>query len=153
MTFCTNCGNEIPDGANVCSACGAPVGSAAGFSRAAPYTDSTDHTAEFDPQDISDNKVIAMLIYLLPVAGVLIALLSQGQSEYVAFHLRQGLKLMVVNSLIGIITAVLFWTILIPILAGICLCITTVLRFIAFFQICRGRAKELPIISSLGFLK
>ncbi len=28
MAFCNNCGNQIPDGANVCPACGAPVISA-----------------------------------------------------------------------------------------------------------------------------
>lgn len=153
MKYCTNCGHELPDDACTCDACGAPVGSNADYYQAAPVTDSTDHTDEFDPKDISDNKVVAMVIYLVPFFGILIALLSQSTSKYAAFHLRQALKLMVVDALVGIITAFLFWTIIIPILGGICLCITTVLRFIAFFQICKGKAKELPIISTLGFLK
>ncbi len=153
MTYCTNCGHEIPEGACTCGACGAPVGSNAGFTQSTPFTDSTDHTAEFTSKDISDNKVIAMLIYLVPFVGILIALLSQTTSNYVAFHLRQALKLMVVEALLGIILALLFWTVIVPILVAICFCITTVLRFIAFFQICKGDAKELPLISSLGFLK
>ena len=118
-----------------------------------PPADPYDHTAEFDAKDISENKVIAMLLYLMSFVGIVIALLSQNKSEYVAFHLRQALKFLVVETLLGILTAVFCWTFIIPIAGAIMLVVLTVIKVICFFQICKGQAKEPAIIRSLDFLK
>lgn len=119
----------------------------------APVYDPYDHTAEYSPKDISDNKVIAILVYLMGTIGVIIALLASKESPYVAFHLRQGLKFLVVEVLVGIISAVLFFTLIVPIAGGIFLIVLWVIKIICFFQICSGKAKEPAIIRSLGFLK
>ena len=119
----------------------------------APVFDPYDHTAEFSPKDISDNKVIAILVYLMGTIGVIIALLASKESPYVAFHLRQGLKFLVVEVLVGIVSAVLFFTLIVPIAGGIFLIVLWVIKIICFFQICCGKAKEPAIIRSLGFLK
>lgn len=50
--------------------------------------DPYDHTAEFSQKDISDNKVIAMLVYLMGAVGIIIALLASSESPYVSFHVR-----------------------------------------------------------------
>lgn len=118
-----------------------------------PYYDPKDHTGEFDAKDISDNKVMAMMPYLMGTVGIIIALLASRDSAYTAFHVRQALKITVVSALVGIITALLFWTVIVPIAGGICLVILFVVRIICFFQICSGKAKEPAIISSFGFLK
>ena len=47
-----------------------------------PYVDPKDHTAEFNPKDISDNKVMAMLPYLMGTIGIIIALLACRESAY-----------------------------------------------------------------------
>lgn len=107
----------------------------------------------FSAQDISDNKVFAMLMYLTGWIGIIIALLASKESRYVAFHLRQALKIEVVGILLVLISAVLFWTFIIPIAGGVCMIILLVLRIISFFQICSGKAKEPAIIRSLGFLR
>ena len=31
MKFCSNCGNQIPEGANVCPLCGTPIGGQPNF--------------------------------------------------------------------------------------------------------------------------
>ena len=80
------------------------------------YVPAFDHTAEFDPKDISDNKVFAMLGYLLGIFGIIISLLASRTSEYTMFHVRQALKFM----------------------AGV----LGVIKIICFFQICQGKAKE-----------
>lgn len=116
------------------------------------YYDPKDHTAEFDAKDISDNKVMAMLPYLLGTIGIIIALLASRESAYTYFHVRQALKITVVSVLIGIITVLLCWTIVVPIAGGVCGIILLVVRIICFFQICTGKAKEAPIVSGLGFL-
>lgn len=141
--FCPNCGNNAqPNG----SPNQAPV-------YAAPEPDPFDHTGEFDAKDISENKVLCMLVYLMGAIGIIYALLAGKDSKYVAFHVRQALKFEVITILLGIVMALLFWTIIVPIVGGVCLAIVLVLKVICFFQICSGKAKEPAIIRSLGFLK
>lgn len=118
-----------------------------------PVFDPYDHTAEFDAKDISDNKVISMLVYLMGAIGIVIALLAANSSPYAAFHVRQALKFTVVNILLGIAAAVLCWTFIVPIVAGIAALALLVVKIICFFQICKGKAVEPYIIRSLTFLK
>ncbi len=112
-----------------------------------------DHTAEFSAQDISDNKVTAMAAYLLGPLGIIIALLAAQHSPYAAFHVRQGLKYLILEALTAIVTVLLCWTFIIPAAGGIFLIILTILKVISFFSVCKGRAVEPPIIRSMGFLK
>lgn len=170
MKACPQCNNMIDDQAEFCPACGAqfaavqqPAQPAAPgvpytaaqppYAAPAPAFDPYDHTAEFDAQDISENKVIAMVAYLIPVLGVIIALIAAANSKYAAFHVRQALKLTVVSTLVALCSAVLCWTFIVPIAGGVCSVIVFVLQIIAFFQVCGGKAKEPAIIRSLGFLK
>ncbi len=150
MKFCTKCGTQCDDAANCCHQCGAPFAAAAAPVAPVPYVDPHDHTAEFDKQDISDNKVVAMLCYLMGIFGIIIACLLSTDSKYVKFHIRACLKITVVEALI------LFFNI-IPFLGwfawGVCSIILAVVRIIAFFQICGGKAKDPAIVGSFGFLK
>ena len=145
MAFCPVCGAQVPDGAPNCPNCGTAFGQAPAY-----VADSKDHTAEFNPKDISDNKVFAMAAYLMGVVGIIITLLAAQKSDFAMFHARQSLKL----SLCEILTAILL---IVPILgwiaAPICLIILFVVRVIMFFQVAKGQAKEAPIIGSFGFLK
>lgn len=148
MAFCPNCGTPMDADATFCPKCGM---SAAAMLQ--PMVPPTDHTAEFDAEDVSQNKVIAMAAYVLGTIGIIIALLAAPGSKYCAFHCRQALKLDIVGILISICTGLLFWTIIVPIVGGVCLIIVFVLRIMCFFNVCKGQAKEPAIISSLGFLK
>lgn len=149
MKFCPKCGTQLEDNVTFCSNCGTSLNAAAVASN-----DPFDHTAEFDAKDISDNKVIAMLPYLMGLLGVIVAaLLAKGESQYVSFHIRQALKLNIVAMLVSIVAAVLAFTIIVPIAAGVCAIVILVLQVIAFFQVCGGKAKEPAIIKNLSFLK
>ena len=93
VVFCTNCGTKMEDKeANMNHAqqgqnnYGGPQ-MAGGYANPnanayQPYTAAPvnpyDHTAEFDPKDISDNKVLAMLVYLMGAVGIIIALLASN---------------------------------------------------------------------------
>lgn len=175
MKICPNCQNQINDETTFCPMCGSQVSGAAQpaapvYQQPPQYAppvaayDPADHTAEFDMKDISDNKVIAMLVYLLGWVGIIIALLAANSSKYVSFHLRQALKITVVETLLPIAMAVaaiiniipfLGWIVygLLALAVGVSYIITFVLKIICFFQICKGKAKEPAIISKLGFLK
>ncbi|MGN0179697.1 MAG: zinc-ribbon domain-containing protein [Monoglobaceae bacterium] len=117
------------------------------------YKDIYDHTSEFEPSDISSNKVFAMLPYLMGWIGIIVALLASHESKYVGFHIRQALKLSITNTLLILISLVLCWTIIVPIVGAVCVVIIEVIQIIGFFSVCCGNAKELPIVRSLGFLK
>lgn len=150
MAFCSKCGTQIEENKAFCPNCGTQVGAPSVSVTVDPF----DHTSEFDAKDISDNKVIAMLPYLMGLIGVIVAaLLAKGESQFVSFHIRQALKLNIVSMLLGIISAVLAITFIVPIAAGVCIVIILVLQIIAFFQVCGGKAKEPAIIRNLSFLK
>lgn len=175
MKFCNNCGATLNDDATFCTSCGNPIAGAGHAAPAyapapgyAPHTyapvDPFDHTSEFDPKDISENKVICMLIYLNGWIGMLIALLLAGTSKYVSYHLRQALKFQVVSILIPLVLGIgaiiniipfLGWIVYgLAALAGLVMTgIMFVLKIICFFQICKGQAKEPAIIRNLKFLK
>jgi uncharacterized membrane protein len=152
MKFCPNCHLTYDDTANVCGQCGGPLQVIPQqVPQAQPAYDPTDHTAEFNPRDISDNKVFAMLPYLMSFIGVIIALLAAPSSPFTMFHVRQGLKISVTSILVTIVGAIipfLGW-----IAAGICALVILVVEIICFFRVCKGQAKEPPIIKNLGFLK
>ena len=90
MITCPKCGNQLPDGAAFCNNCGTPIAQAApqGAPQGVPGQqpvypaqppvmayDPWDHTLEFDRQDISDNKVFAMLPYLFSWTCVIVVML------------------------------------------------------------------------------
>lgn len=156
MKNCPNCGSQLEDSAVFCTNCGESLTGEPQVQYEAAVYDapaSYDHTAEFSAADVSENKVLCMLIYLMGIVGVIVALLAGAQSPYVAFHVRQALKMSVVEIILAIAAVLLVWTIIVPIAAGVCALILLVLRVIAFFQICGGKAVEPAIIRDLSFLK
>ena len=148
MKVCMNCHLTYDDAAQVCAQCGNPL-----ITMAPQQADPFDHTAKFDAADISENKVIAMLPYLMSWIGIIIALLAGNASPYASFHVRQALKIQICTALLGIIASVLAITIIIPIAAAVCIMILGVVNIICFFSVCAGKAKEPAIVRNLGFLK
>ena len=159
MKVCPNCQNpNVADEAAVCPNCGAAFAVPQVNTQipqqtpTQPVVDRFDHTAEFDAKDIADNKLYAMLIYALGLVGVIIALLKKDDSAYLAFHLKQGLKLLVVTSVISVVTAVLCWTFIVPIVGSIALIGVFVLQVMLFIDVCNNKAKEPYIIRNIKFL-
>lgn len=147
MKFCPNCRISYDDSANVCGQCGTPLVQIIPQPVAAPGN----HTAEFDPADISANKVLAMTPYLFGWAGIIIALLAAAQSPYAAFHVKQALKIQIVAALVSIVGA------LIPVLGwiavGIYAVVSLVITIVSFVGVCKGEANEPMLIRNLNFLK
>ena len=108
MKFCDNCAARVSDDAVFCANCGmsltsdsapsqnntqgAPQSSASPAENTSyntygdyyqqPYipTDPFDHTHEFSPEEISENKVFAACVYILGVMGLIIGLLAANSS-------------------------------------------------------------------------
>ena len=182
MKMCPNCHSQVNDDSVYCPVCGTGIDAAPQYipqsapqpnpqynstyqqppvyAPPVPYVDPFDHTSEFDPKDISENKVIAMLVYLLGPIGVIIALLASGTSKYAGFHVRQSLKLTVIEILASIglaaftlLMVLLRGEVLAAFLAVILYATLLAIRVISFLQICKGQAKEPFIVRSFRFLK
>ncbi|MBQ7582977.1 MAG: zinc ribbon domain-containing protein, partial [Lachnospiraceae bacterium] len=116
-----------------------------------PYKayDPTDHTADFDPADIADNKLIASMPYFLGIIGVIAALLVPG-SPFTRYHIKHELRFIIATVLacIPLLVPVIGW-----ILGGLALTVIAVLKIMAMIWVLQGKAKDIPIISSIGFLQ
>lgn len=120
----------------------------------------TDYSSQFNPKDISENKVTAMTAYLLGPIGIIIALLAARDSAYTAFHVRQALKITVCSIVLEIIAAILALFGMIPLvgiifkLVLVIICAVwlgvLILRLVAIAQVCDGEAKEPAIIGKMN---
>ena len=180
MAFCKNCGNNIPDGATFCSHCGTPVYDTTSQAQTQQHQYGTQHnnflnsddvTAEFDPMDIKENKVMAVLAYIGLL--VLVPIFAAKDSKYARFHATQGLNITVLSVAQAIIYYILATIISIvfrgSIIFGVGGVLLTILGFIntilsiAFIVLAiygivnavQGKCKKLPIIGKfdiLGFI-
>lgn len=167
MKNCPNCHNQAKDDALFCPVCGTmldavPRSSIDYFNPEpvqppvpnvpVPVRPNFDHTSDFLSDDIAKNKLPCMVAYLLDFVGVIIALLMAGSSEYTRFHIRQSLKFTVLEALLSIASILLCWTFVVPIVGIIFLVVLIIVKFICFLDVCKGKAKDAPIIRSLKFL-
>ena len=151
MKTCNNCGAQVEDVAKFCPECGFKFGAIA--EPRVAVTDIYDHTSEFSPEDIANNKLYAILMYCVSLMGIIIGLLAAGDSPYVRFHVKQSLKLFICEVILGLITAALFWTIIVGIAGSIAIVVLAVVDIICLVNACKGLAKEPPIVCKIGFLK
>ena len=149
--FCTSCGTPwTPPSGPVPGQGG--YQDQGGYAYGAGYAMPYDHTSEFTAEDVRDNKVFCLIVYLIGIPGIIIAMLAANSSPFVGFHVRQALKITVVSTLTAIASVVLCWTIIIPIAGVVFIGVLSIIRIICFFRICSGKAIETPIVRSIGFL-
>lgn len=117
-----------------------------------PYVayDPKDHTSEFDPKDIADNRLFAILPYLFScIAGIIVGIYVKD-SEFVKFHIKNSIRIDITVLLLLVICIVPFIGWVVAIIGLLVLGVIDIIAIVWAFQ---GKAKELPIISSIGFLK
>ena len=170
MKTCPKCNTQLADHAMFCTNCGTSFQNAnpqpqqnayqnnaqQNYAQpVAPVVNIYDHTAEFDPQDVHDNKIFAILCYIMGIVGIIVALLARNSvnSPYLSFHIKQALKITITTILVGVISGLLAWTCIVPIAGMVCIVILEVVSIICFFQTCSNKSVEAPIVRSLPFLK
>ena len=148
MAFCNKCGQQIDDNVQTCPYCGAPNGVAGNAQNFVNnFTNTADSTAQFDPQDIQDNKVMALLAYLGFL--FLIPLLAAPNSKFARYHANQGLVLFILEAITSVISFIPFgW-----IISGILGIFGLVLTIIGIVNAANGQAKQLPLIGGITILK
>lgn len=114
-----------------------------------------DTTAEFDQNDITTNKVMAILAYLSWL--VIIPLFGAKESKFARFHCNQGLVLAIAEIIAWVVFGILRKLPLIGWIFGLCDGLLSLVCFIfavlGIINAANGRAKELPIIGSFKILK
>ena len=174
MKICPNCHQQLDDSCQFCVSCGVDVSAVPSFDAQnngqyqqntdannnqyqqpyqQPVVPDFDHTAEYDVEDIRENKLFAMFAHLCGFMGIIVALLACKDSGFVKFHIKQSLKIEIAAILVAIISALLCWTFIVPIAGAVFFIIFFVLKIILFFQAASGKAKEPAIIRGLNFLK
>ncbi len=184
MSFCGKCGTQVQDGVKFCPSCGTPMAAPAaepqqaqqpqqtqqgqqgqqtqqaGFSeKFQNFNNTADTTADFDPKDVEQNKVMGILAYLSWL--VIIPIFAAKDSKFARFHANQGLVLAITEIIwwvgTGIISAILTaisWKLaFISTILGLMNILFLVLLFIGIMNAANGKAKELPIIGKFKILK
>lgn len=118
-------------------------------------TNTEDTTSRYSPEDINNNKAMAILAYLSWL--VLIPLFAARESPFARFHVNQGLALAIVEiicwivfgilsriPLIGWLFAIIEWLISLA-----CL----ILAIIGIVNAVNGRARELPVVGKILIVK
>jgi uncharacterized membrane protein len=118
-----------------------------------------DTTSEYNPQDIKENKFMAILAYFGIL--VIIPILAAKDSKFARFHSNQGLILCITAILyslayqifVGVIISIsyhLSWMVGIVELLGVVLLIWFIIGIV---NASKGRAKELPFIGHFKLLR
>lgn len=167
MPFCSKCGTKYDEGTKFCPGCGVNLGVDAsaggtgknGFDESFKKINNTpDSTAEYDQNDINQNKVMAVLAYI----GLLflIPLLAAKESRYAKFHTNQGMVLFLAEfaggmaiGLVGGIFTLMGLGIISSLLSGVFYLASVAFMVLGIYNAATGKAKELPLIGKYKLYK
>lgn len=172
MAFCEKCGTKLEEGIKFCPSCGAPAASGTSAPRTqqsngqtdlsgklSNLNNTSDTTAQFDQNDITNNKAMCILAYFGPLC--FIPMFAAKDSKFARFHANQGLILFIacvawgiaygiLSSIILAISLRLFFLVSI---IGFLSLVFLVLAIIGILNAVNGKAKELPVIGRFKILK
>ncbi len=121
------------------------------------FMNTPEATAQFHPQDIQNNKMMAVLAYIGIL--VLVPLFAAKESPFAKYHTNQGLVLFIIEIagiiLLSILTAIMSWRLLIlsSLLSLIFSLAFLAWSIIGIINAAGGKAKELPLIGKIKLLK
>ena len=181
MKICPNCSASVNDNALFCTKCGCKLDAVSADSNnnayinagnpdayssnntedyrssfsQPPYNNANgfDHTHEFSAEDVAENKLFALLCYVGGIIGVIVAILMKKESSYLEFHIRQSLKISVIEMLCVLPCVLLSWLVIPVFIVLIPICILVVIRIISFVKTAQGKSLEPEIIKKIDFLK
>ncbi len=114
-----------------------------------------DTTAEYDQNDIEQNKVMAILAYLSWL--VLIPIFAAKESKFARFHANQGLVLAIAEIICWVVLGILCNIPLIgwifAIAESLFSLVCVIFAVIGIANAANGKAKELPIVGKFKILK
>ncbi len=180
MAFCGKCGTKVEEGIKFCSNCGEAIGAPAPEQQAqqappvaerpaanqndfsakvAALNNTADTTADYDANDISQNKAMGILAYFGPLC--FIPMFAAKGSKFARFHANQGLVLLIAcvawsiaSSILNSIILAISWRLyFITSIISLLSIVFAILAIIGIINAANGKAKELPIIGKIKILK
>ena len=169
MAFCGKCGTKVEEGIKFCSNCGEAIGAPASeqevtqappvaeqhaanqndFSaKVAALNNTADTTADYDANDIAQNKAMGILAYFGPLC--FIPMFAAKGSKFARFHANQGLVLLIAcvawsiaSSIVNAIILAISWRLyFITTIIGLVSIVFAVLAIIGIINAASGKAKE-----------
>ena len=133
MKYCPHCGAEIADDVRFCPTCG----------KETVITVTVNSEPEFDPQDIADNRMLAMLGY---VSMGILPMIGCRNSAYAMHHVNQALWIFIGSLLCGLVC-------IIPLLGWIVGAIGSIFllvcEIIGIIRALKGSGRPLPFVKNL----
>lgn len=151
MAFCEKCGKEISKG-SVCTECASKANSNTEKSFFQTILDTKDTTADFSKEEIEKNKVVCGLAYI-PILFWLPLVAGTKGSKYCKFHSNNGLLLLILDVVLGIVSSLLGLIPFVGAVLGSVLGLLTV-GYIVFGMVFtfQGKVKELPFIGGIKII-
>ena len=146
MAYCRQCGALIDEAAQFCPDCGASQAGA--------------QTTRVVNQDVEDNRFMAILSYIGPLAFV--PYFAAKQSPFAQYHAVRGLNLFILEAVFGVAASLItgIFTLLLHVLGALLGWILNLgwlgflaLSIIGIVNVCNGEKKELPIVSGIRFIR
>ena len=159
LKFCPFCGEKLPDEQRS-QMDGGSSNYTYGGGNYTSYQEPVIDGMHFHPQDVKNNKVMAILSYL----GVLVViplLAGNKQSEYLKFHLNQGLNLWIIRMIIEILDGnwiyhlnhILNFSTALGTLFTLLNLAVFVLQIMGIVAACKGEWKKLPLVGEVQLIK
>ncbi len=101
---------------------------------------------EFTQAEVEEGKTMGILAYIL----FLIPLLAQRENRYSMFHTEQAIILVIVAIGLSVISSVLSFTCIVPIIGAIAGLGVLVLWIIGLINAIGGKAKFVPVLGKYG---
>ncbi len=176
MAFCGKCGTKVDEGVKFCPGCGNAMEAPSPEQQAAPaqepaanqnnfsakvsaLNNTADTTADYDANDIAQNKVMGVLAYFGPLC--FIPMFATKDSKFARFHANQGLVLLIAcvawaiaSSILNAIILAISWRLyFITSIISFLSIVFAILAIIGIINAANGKAKELPVIGKIKILK
>ncbi|MBE6530038.1 MAG: hypothetical protein E7680_05515 [Ruminococcaceae bacterium] len=182
MPYCSNCRTFIPDGMATCPNCGNQYARAAQgqnnnansnsqqqtashsvtpsfWSRIRHLFRTDNFTIDYDPQDIAENKKLAVLSYIGPL--ILISIFLGRKSKFAMFHFCQALLNIIVfivyyilfnflctSGFLPIVLTVIFFILLFPGLLAF-----PIFSILGIVHAAKGKAITMPLYGRIPLMK
>lgn len=117
--------------------------------------DVEDNSSSFGKDEAEKGKVMGILSYI----GILslIPFFAEKENKYVVYHAKQGVNLFIIQVIVGLVLGILGK---LPLVGGIFGLISSIigllfliLSIIGIVNVCKGKAKELPLVGKIKIVK
>lgn len=123
------------------------------------WRNTPDTTPDYDPQDIQQNKTMAILAYIGPL--VLIPIFAARNSRFARYHANQGLILLIAeaiySTIYGILSRILLsisFLLYLPFsILGLVNAVFVLFAVLGIINAAKGYAKQLPFLGKYQILK